>query len=57
MPDAAVQMYDNLNWPGAVQELIQASEYLISTGSPKVPLAPHPTPPLSMSHPEWCHLC
>ena len=33
-------MYDSLNWPGAVQELVQASEYLISTGSPKVALIP-----------------
>ncbi|KAL3143921.1 hypothetical protein ABBQ32_003737 [Trebouxia sp. C0010 RCD-2024] len=32
----AKHMYDSLNWPSAVQELIQASEYLISTGSPKV---------------------
>lgn len=31
-----VQMYDNLDWPVAVQELIQAAEYLTGTGSPKV---------------------
>ena len=29
-------MYDNLDWPAAVQELVQAAEYLVSTGSPKV---------------------
>lgn len=31
-----MQMYDNLDWPVAVQELIQAAEYLTGTGSPKV---------------------
>lgn len=29
-------MYDNLDWPAAVQELVSAAEYLVSTGSPKV---------------------
>lgn len=32
----AKHMYDNLDWPAAVQELVQAAEYLVSTGSPKV---------------------
>ncbi|KAL0049168.1 hypothetical protein WJX82_008011 [Trebouxia sp. C0006] len=32
----AKHMYDNLDWPVAVQELIQAAEYLTGTGSPKV---------------------
>ncbi len=31
-----MQMYDNLDWPVAVQDLIQAAEYLSGTGSPKV---------------------
>lgn len=31
-------MYDTLDWPVAVQELIQAAEYLSGTGSPKVSL-------------------
>ena len=29
-------MYEELDWPVAVQELIQAAEYLVGTGSPKV---------------------
>ena len=33
---SCMQMYDNLDWPVAVQELIQAAEYLTGTGSPKV---------------------
>lgn len=33
---ACMQMYDNLDWPVAVQDLIQAAEYLSGTGSPKV---------------------
>jgi len=33
---SCMQMYDNLDWPVAVQDLIQAAEYLSGTGSPKV---------------------
>ena len=37
-------MYDSLDWPGAVQELVQASEYLTSTGSPRVTFTPYQCP-------------
>lgn len=32
----ALQMYDTLDWPAAAERLVQAAEYLLNTGSPKV---------------------